>query len=90
MILATYLGQKKKIFLAVDDEPVSKIDICLSAVASKLFPDATVPQVRVASIAEVRNAFCEVIEYIFIHKFISDAGPQGKLCDDSKSRVRIT
>ena len=53
MILATYLGQKKKIFLAVDDEPVSKIDICLSAVASKLFPDAKVPQVIVASIAKV-------------------------------------
>lgn len=40
-------GFSQKIFVACDNEVLTKQQICEAALASKLFPDATMPQVTV-------------------------------------------
>ncbi len=39
------VGFSQKIFVACDNEVLTKQQICEAALASKLFPDATMPQV---------------------------------------------
>ena len=41
-----FTGFRSKIFLACDNEPLSKHEICKSALFSKLYPDAPMPQVN--------------------------------------------
>ena len=41
------VGFSQKIFVACDNEVLTKQQICEAALASKLFPDATMPQVTV-------------------------------------------
>ncbi len=44
LLPACTVGSDDKVFLGVDDEPVSKKEICASALASGSYPDCPVPQ----------------------------------------------
>lgn len=42
--LTIIIGLRSKILIGVDEEPITRQEICASALASKLFPDAPMPQ----------------------------------------------
>ncbi len=47
---------EENILIACDDEPISKLDICIAAFESKYFGDSTpIPQVSNIDIAEIAS-----------------------------------